>query len=1015
MQSDFSDSATKGSLSIAEVFHGHISIQAQEVPFVHSSKFDPVAEILNIMIKVWDLPVPKIMLVILSDNAPLKDWTNFEEQESFVKGLIKGSNSTSMWIFTSGLNTGISKVIGDVFQAEFNARLSEACCGPSAMKSKVSKFPLIGICQENCLTYAEKFKVLEKRVKVQNTGNNLEEQKFNLNPYHSHFLIIRDKIIDIEHTTRFLLKIEEILQGSTFLDALYEDDLQQTVPASPIPTIAILVQGDINSIHFILAHLKRKLPVLIMRGSGGLAEILAYAYYEVHRSFQKIKDIEYVENILKKSLSDKITSVFPALKDNKVAHSSFFSRILECIKFSEPPDLKYITVFNMLDLTSNLEDLPVYLMETIFNSQKEGDSYAELRRDLQLTIDWNYPKLALAKVFYKDVRFKVENDVFEQVLFKKGREEFVSLFLDNGFELYKYLNAARVVTLFEHALREEFFHQVCWEGILGYGKMMRLDEYFIDSDLNWIVESLVGIPIYISSQELNECSMDIFKLGCSKRISCDVARRKAITVLIIWALVSNRGKLAIVLWRHVDQPIMVALASSLILDKIQTYVIEGKMKEGIIDLSRRFADMAFGVFDLCYSEMPSKAYESLSKKTTEWAGHSIIDMAALSQNRNFVAHPCCQKWLTNKFMGNIKIRELSWGFVTFPVYIKVILCSFLVFPMYLWVRFKDTLVQEFIGADEYEESAPFHMPQETKERRKSVPQEEAGRTHLLKYHYPPLWQMIYWMWSAPITKFWVSHMLYIVYLGIFSLAVIWTSCGNKYLDILICVWTSLIAVDSSYRIYALIQAFPNTPVFASCLEVLYMILFVIFYVALRLLNIKGFQDPYAGKILLCAGLLCFYYRMIFIYLPISSTLGPLLYRVKRMVTVDFVNFLKLVFLILIGNGIAIQAVLYPDYPLVPEMVRKSFHKAFIAFFATPVEELAKKDPNCVTWEQKPSDGIMCRVGDYVDGTCATADGFWPYLFLFQYILLLKLILITVLFALFNNTGAKLGPERRRVE
>ncbi|KFM79623.1 Protein ced-11, partial [Stegodyphus mimosarum] len=136
--------------------------------------------------------------------------------------------------------------------------------------------------------------------------------------------------------------------------------------------------------------------------------------------------------------------------------------------------------------------------------------------------------------------------------------------------------------------------------------------------------------------------------------------------------------------------------------------------------------------------MPSKAYESLSRKTAEWAGHSIIDMAALCQNRNFVAHSCCQKWLTNKFMGNIKIRELSWGFVTFPVYIKVILCAFLVFPMYLWVRFKDTLAQEFIGADEYEESDPFHTSQETKERRRSIPQEESGRTHLLKYHYPPL-------------------------------------------------------------------------------------------------------------------------------------------------------------------------------------------------------------------------------------------------------------------------------------
>lgn len=86
---------------------------------------------------------------------------------------------------------------------------------------------------------------------------------------------------------------------------------------------------------------------------------------------------------------------------------------------------------------------------------------------------------------------------------------------------------------------------------------------------------------------------------------------------------------------------------------------------------RKYATMAAGVFDLCYNDMPSKAYDALNVRLQEWAGHSMIDMASLSQNRTFVSHPCCQKLLTNKFMGNIKIRELTWGFMTFPVYIKV--------------------------------------------------------------------------------------------------------------------------------------------------------------------------------------------------------------------------------------------------------------------------------------------------------------------------------------------------------
>lgn len=95
---------------------------------------------------------------------------------------------------------------------------------------------------------------------------------------------------------------------------------------------------------------------------------------------------------------------------------------------------------------------------------------------------------------------------------------------------------------------------------------------------------------------------------------------------------------------------------------------------------------------------------------------------------------------------------------------------------------------------------------------------------------PPLYRMIYLMWSAPITKFWtfqvsflklllfyidlllwcisieflfVFQIFYMIYLGFFSMAVLWPSCGNKELDIIVCSWTSLIAIEYIRRTYVL--------------------------------------------------------------------------------------------------------------------------------------------------------------------------------------------------------------------
>ena len=41
--------------------------------------------------------------------------------------------------------------------------------------------------------------------------------------------------------------------------------------------------------------------------------------------------------------------------------------------------------------------------------------------------------------------------------------------------------------------------------------------------------------------------------------------------------------------------------------------------------------------------------------------------------QDFIAHPCCQKWITKKFHGDIDIRELNFGLFKIPTWMKVYL------------------------------------------------------------------------------------------------------------------------------------------------------------------------------------------------------------------------------------------------------------------------------------------------------------------------------------------------------
>jgi hypothetical protein len=40
--------------------------------------------------------------------------------------------------------------------------------------------------------------------------------------------------------------------------------------------------------------------------------------------------------------------------------------------------------------------------------------------------------------------------------------------------------------------------------------------------------------------------------------------------------------------------------------------------------------------------------------------------------KDFLSHPCCQKWITKKFYGSISIRELNLGLFEIPTWMKVI-------------------------------------------------------------------------------------------------------------------------------------------------------------------------------------------------------------------------------------------------------------------------------------------------------------------------------------------------------
>ncbi|CAF4300477.1 unnamed protein product [Rotaria sordida] len=77
----------------------------------------------------------------------------------------------------------------------------------------------------------------------------------------------------------------------------------------------------------------------------------------------------------------------------------------------------------------------------------------------------------------------------------------------------------------------------------------------------------------------------------------------------------------------------------------------------------------------------------LDEKHPDWNYMTTIELAYHADNKEFMAHPVCQKWIIRQFYGEITPRELSWGLFICPKFLKIILSAILIFPMCFWINF----------------------------------------------------------------------------------------------------------------------------------------------------------------------------------------------------------------------------------------------------------------------------------------------------------------------------------------
>lgn len=142
--------------------------------------------------------------------------------------------------------------------------------------------------------------------------------------------------------------------------------------------MTILVDGEPENANLILNIIKKQIPVVVLQGSGGLADLIAYAYNRIMDSFMDSSsswDLDYIEEYVKPLMSKKIALQFNELSSNLTVRNLIREQIIECVRLAKQDGRQYLTILDMHSINScNLINLSEYLLKALLESRRNIDN-----------------------------------------------------------------------------------------------------------------------------------------------------------------------------------------------------------------------------------------------------------------------------------------------------------------------------------------------------------------------------------------------------------------------------------------------------------------------------------------------------------------------------------------------------------------------------------------------------------------------------------------------------------------
>uniref|UniRef100_A0A671R9J1 Transient receptor potential cation channel subfamily M member 4-like n=1 Tax=Sinocyclocheilus anshuiensis TaxID=1608454 RepID=A0A671R9J1_9TELE len=605
-----------------------------------SSTTDPFV-VFDIMRQHWKLGLPNLVVSVVGGEGRLKvkSWV----REVLRQGLVKAAQSTGAWIITSGLREGIGKCVGEAVRDHATAVSSV----------NLNKVVPIGIAPwgmvHNRLQLVDPEGSFPAKYFVQNAPRGT----CSLDNNYKAFLLVDDGT-------------EGRKGGEVCFRGRLEDYISHQRPGSAsidIPVLNMLISGQVSMVE-VKISLKNSMPWLVLACSGGLANLVSDIVENVQSvpmsAFGGAEEEEGSSNMeLRERITMKVKKHFPSEQD--------MDKLVD----------KVLSIYQNKDLISiyhaeGVDDFDTVMLKVLVQASKQRVSVSTnpYVDELKLAVTWNRVDIAKSELFSGNIDWKYEDlEVSMTDALENDKPQFVRLFIDNGLNILNYLTYGRLEGLYD--------------SISKTSQAGMLLQHLLEERINESNDQTCHVSLYEVRSGNGQISAEVCQPFYRSVLCVDAAstKRKALKVpdltleeclyrqnmckdpwlcLFLWAVLQNRGEMAILCWEMCGESVLTALGGCKILRELSKLEIETAAKLSMKELATKFECMAHDVFSTCYQTKASYSYKLLIRKSNLWGDATCLKMAMATDARYFFSHDGVQSLLSQIWWGDMERGTELW-------------------------------------------------------------------------------------------------------------------------------------------------------------------------------------------------------------------------------------------------------------------------------------------------------------------------------------------------------------------